>query len=205
MLVNKENISFLLYSCLSVSVDALNNKDASCVLDAAIKRAFRDASSHVLSIENNDPRNSKSEKTNPDMIIAKAVCDLKDSDDYDTWHCNLCNRLCEAYSKCTYKKANNRGELSFSFGIAQKWVNMTMKYLTLLSDVCSNSELEESDFYMNIGKKLSSFRNFLHAPVDRFIINAAWNCPQISLPLKEDVDNGKRIKKYKNPSDYVEA
>lgn len=203
--INQNSLDFLLFSCLSLSVNTLISKEADYILGLAIKRAYRDASSHVLTVnKDSDPRILESSDMNPDKIIADAVLELEKSDDYDTWHCNLCKRLCNAYSICSNCNGNDE-ERVFRFGIAQKWVNMTMKYITLLYDICSKCELKNSKFFNKYRRAVEKHRDALHAPVDRYIINAAWNCQQISLPLKKEEEKGKRLNRYKDPSDYVKA
>ena len=71
-------------------------------------------------------------------------------------------------------------ENPFSYGQAQKWANMTAKYLNF------------------IGKRRQ--RNTYNIPIDRYIIDALWNIKEINLPLKEGAD---RNKDYTHPRDYV--
>lgn len=70
---------------------------------------------------------------------------------YKEWHKNTCDGLCKKYSKVCL----NENEPFFTYGNAQKWVNMTMKYLWLL-DMLPNG-LSEAE---------------LHVPVDSFILEA---------------------------------
>ena len=86
---------------------------------------------------------------------------------------------------------------------AQKWINMTMKYLALLCDVCSDSELEETEFYKKYGNMIERHRDAFHAPVDRYIINAAWKHPEINLPVK--YGKGKRDRTYRDAAENVTA
>lgn len=203
MVLDNINVDFLLYSCLSVSTDDIRKKEAKEILSFAIRRAYRDASSHVLSIKDKNPRDNKTSDKNPDNIIAKKVNDLTQEIDYDKWHCNLCNLLIDAYSDSSY---NEEGEREFSFGIAQKWVNMTMKYLVLLCDICCCYDLGDSKFYKEYGKRIK--RDALHAPVDRYIIDAAGKYDTIILPIREDKTElakrkGFKLSDHKHPSDYI--
>lgn len=67
--------------------------------------------------------------------------------DFDTWHKEKCDVICN--------KMNGSGLLgkTFTYGQAQKWVNMTLKYLWLL-DLLPKEIKEES----------------LHVPIDSFIL-----------------------------------
>lgn len=68
-------------------------------------------------------------------------------DQYDSWHFNVCQQLIKKYapSKC-----------ELTLGHAQKWVNMTMKYLCVFKD-------EQAIFMLP----------YLHAPLDSYIFQAA--------------------------------
>lgn len=69
----------------------------------------------------------------------------------------------------------------FKYGQAQKWVNMTRKYLFLIGIIKDDDGL--------------------HIPVDSYIIDALWR--EKDIPLK--IQTGKREKDYKTPSDHVLA
>ena len=66
---------------------------------------------------------------------------------YDLWHEKVCSRLRETY---------RRAGVTFYYGQAQKWVNMTWKYLYILGE-----EIPEPLFAC------------LHVPVDNYIFDAA--------------------------------
>ena len=73
---------------------------------------------------------------------------------FNVWHPETCNYLInEMNNGCILKDSK-----SFTYGQAQKWVNMTLKYLWLL-DMLPN-ELSE---------------NSLHVPIDSFILQALEN------------------------------
>lgn len=203
METQKQNaISFLLFSCLSISIKSLSYKEKEKILSAVINRAYRDASSHVLSISTGNPRDADS-KVKPDDIITEEICNLTEKTEYDKWHCKVCSRLINVYANCQYNKKDQNTELRFSYGIAQKWVNMTMKYMTILCDICDEMELYNSPFYKAFGKTINALRNRFHSPVDRYIIDAAWlYCTDIVMPLKEN-KSIRRNYPYSIPSEYV--
>jgi hypothetical protein len=70
--------------------------------------------------------------------------------DFDDWHNCLCRHLIEEYDKNEYKTYYE----SFSYGQAQKWVNMTLKNLYLLTD------------------DIDRVYTHLHIPVDNIILTA---------------------------------
>lgn len=67
-------------------------------------------------------------------------------EDFDTWHGEVCENIIDNY----------KGVATLTYGQAQKWVNMTIKYLYLLS-----ADPFEKEF------------SFLHIPIDRYVIDAA--------------------------------
>ncbi len=66
---------------------------------------------------------------------------------YDKWHEELCDKILEAYAPSV---------ITFNYGQAQKWVNMTMKYLLLLRN-----------------EKAQALEKHFHVPIDSYIIDDA--------------------------------
>lgn len=75
---------------------------------------------------------------------------------YDRWHKAICDELVEYFSTL---------DIGFTYGHAQKWVNMTMKYLYIL---------DEANF--------SDVFDFLHIPIDSIIIDLAASERSVSKP-----------------------
>ena len=92
--------------------------------------------------------------------------------DYDEWHKGLCQRIVAIYKLYG---------LEFSVGQAQKWLNMTVKYL-----------------YIYGGVDLSSIINYCHIPLDNYVFNIAKRIFNISLPNKR----WSRITDYNEYMDY---
>lgn len=168
-------INFLLYSYFNLTLD---DKKEDEILSAAIARAYRDASSRVLSIT--DETNSikdENEKETPLLDLAKKFlneqisCLISDNSltsDYDKWFYDTCNKLKEIYSNAKNKK----DESAFTFGHAQKWVNMTMKYLYVIKSIFKK-------YGTDVLTQLSSdLEKKLHFPVDGYIMQAAALSPE---------------------------
>ena len=79
----------------------------------------------------------------------------------------------------------------FTYGNAQKWVNMTVKYLCLI-DALSDE--------FRYHKRLCELQSKFHIPVDSYIIDAVLNT-DVKLPNKA----GDREKRYAHPYDYVKS
>lgn len=77
---------------------------------------------------------------------------------YNEWHCSLCNEIIEIYAT---------KNIAFHFGQAQKWINMTVKYLYVINDI-----------------DLSKIINYAHIPLDNYVFKAAENELGIKQPIK---------------------
>ena len=89
--------------------------------------------------------------------------------DFDEWHEGCCTEI--------EKKAKEPGLIKvgkkFSYGQAQKWINMTLKYMDI------------SGFW---DQQFTGLRQFLHVPVDSYILKASADC-KILLPRADGKKN----------------
>lgn len=177
---NRKIYEFFVYSCIGVSYD----DEPRIVISRIIDRAYRDAASHVLTGMTKNER-----KTNRDAAskeIYKAVCNSIEN--YDKWHEKLCKRLQNCYAHVS----------SFSYGIAQKWVNMTVKYLYCYYIVSDNSK-----FNIAVDSLLQHIKSF-HAPIDGYILEKLKDPDKWSKDISNPkIYNEKRklIISQKNDSD----
>lgn len=132
-----------------------------------------------------------------DLIKRSLDCfeklDILSESVFDEWHNSVCGELKEIY-----KNFKREGIESFSYGNAQKLVNMTMKYLYVISKVFQGKCVEIKELLVAVEKA----RCFLHVPIDNKIIDAIWRETNINLPIKENVHPNRR-KNYIIPSEYV--
>ncbi len=177
-------INFLLYSYFEVTIE--DSKEA--FINAAIKRAYRDASSHVLSVKKDKKEKLKQECS--ELIKDNVEKLLKSELEYAKFHKNLCTALKAKYN------GNTNGPLDFTYGIAQKWVNMTLKYLCVMNAILkSNSESHE--FCKEYSGKLYDIERCLHVPIDSFILEAAGSkTGDYSLDLKIPHKNENEFRSY---------
>lgn len=89
----------------------------------------------------------------------KAIADagITSQDEYDEWHKELCEEIMDRYKEVC-------GE-QFRVGQAQKWINMTVKYLYLLNSEC-----------------VKPIISFAHVPLDNYVFAAAME----NLALSSD-------------------
>lgn len=136
-------------------------------VDSAIDRAYRDLNRTLRGISKLPlEQNHKSVR----QIIKNSIIDIlkvrfDNQEKFDNWHKLLCDKLIQSY----------KSELSFdfTFGQAQKWINMTLKYLSALG----NERID--GIFLNY--------DYFHIPVDNIIqnklktrlninkINGAWS------------------------------
>lgn len=186
-------VNFLLYSTMMATLE----DGTEAAVDAAIKRAYRDASSHVLSGYDE----SKGHK-----VIKDGLMNLSkpNQDNFDKWHEEICEALCTK----GYKTTSKRTQKGITYGIAQKWLNMTLKYLTVFNAIHSmdskqsvNTDVADAE-HDGILEEINGLKGCLHASVDRYIINAVWNNTAVKIPLKNSTKIEQRNCEYKHPADY---
>lgn len=82
-----------------------------------------------------------------DQIIKLSKHGFFDKEMFDSWHSELCEAICQKY---------NDSGIHFHFGQAQKWVNMTMKYLSVIDSTMTEGYFE-----------------CLHVPIDSIVLDLA--------------------------------
>lgn len=117
-------------------------------VDAVINRAYVDMASHTLkSFEEAEKRWEC--RWNASKEIKAALNNI--SDFYDEWHESICNAIISKYP-----------ENILSYGQAQKWINMTVKYIYVLKQL---GKLNGQYEYIS-DEHVSEF----HAPIDSYIL-----------------------------------
>lgn len=143
-------LNFLLYSYFGVTSESEENE----LLRAAANRAYQDAASHVLSVRN---EGEKDELRDAGCGILLKFLQALPVENYDAAHKKLCSELVSQYSG---KTTEDRG---FTYGIAQKWVNMTMKYIFVLSAL-----IEKEEFSRKYTARLPEKE--MHIPLDSYML-----------------------------------
>lgn len=118
--------------------------DSEKTTKAVIECARIDASRHVHSFGDN---NGDLVKRMNDSVnkLRGLYSEPFDNKQFDQWHYGVYVSLKQEDETITY-------------GIAQKWINMTLKYLWLIGD-----------------EDITKIKSSLHVPVDRYILMAAVN------------------------------
>ena len=135
------------------------------VYKAAADRAYRDLC-RTIKFKDKDDKNNKCRRSVNELIV-KEIKNLSDTNQeaYDEFHLGLCGQIIEEYRK--------NGVAELTYGQAQKWVNMTMKYLCVLSEGNFTGKFEW----------LGRFYPYLHVPIDSIILDkiAEARFPNINL------------------------
>lgn len=147
----KNALNFLLYSYFRVTSDSDENE----LLRAAASRAYQDAASHVLVLSVSDGKKDRLRNDGCEALVT--FLRKLPVEDYDKAHNALCDNLRKIYSGST---TADRG---FTYGIAQKWVNTTMKYIFVLSTLIENKE-----FSMKYADQLPEKE--IHIPLDSHML-----------------------------------
>ena len=147
-------IDFLLLSVIGAS------SDDSCgeLIKASIERAYQDASSHV----GYEPKQGR--ETDEGKII-KAIENLEAENQasFDMWHDETCRAI--------LPKEGNGG-----YGKAQKWLNMTLKYLAVTYAVIKSIGKDTQEYLVFYEKTLQPCESYFHIPIDSYICDAlAWS------------------------------
>lgn len=211
---NNKAFDFLLYSYFGIKESDLNDQSKKNIPYICAKRAYLDLARTVKynyssskleemkskksSEEDRDEANNFIESKNN---LIKNICEnilshiepkegeisFKNSD-FDDWHKAKCEEIKEKMNG-NYETVNNSDEKvlkkSFTIGQAQKWVNMTLKYLWLLDALPDNID-----------------KNDLHIPIDSYIIEIAYdnkNKFDNALGLEEKPkESWSKLSEYKN-------
>ena len=196
--VSKNTVNSLVYFYFGFTLD----DDTDFILKKIIEKAYIDATNQgafntlIPKKNQNDKKNAEIVKANIMEILCKTFkgydskCKKKN---YDNWHKKMCDVIVNEYKKF---KLNDK----FTYGNAQKWLNMSIKYLYLISGI--QFDEGENKCLKQIINKIEKDKEFAHIPLDSYIIDALWEIRSIYLPV---IKGSSRDKVYKTrPSDHVE-
>jgi hypothetical protein len=129
------------------------------IKDCAYK-AYLDLSRTLSGIGKNMPEDDKRVYHNDIYeLIENSIQELLDNEtvtinSFDEWHKSTCEKMCQTSERLSIYLNN---EKKFSYGQAQKWLNMTLKYMLVAEQ----------------WEKLDVMRSYLHVPVDSYIMENA--------------------------------
>ena len=180
------------------TADAENDKDNAALCCAA--RAYRDLC-RVIPYKHSSSTIEKNKKKYSDYIGKKskfrdAVCEYivtsieKIDGDFETFHRKTCrgiislsdgtDKMHPDYSELF--KADKNEKIGLNYGLAQKWLNMTIKNMLVMGIW---------------GEKLNKYMDDIHIPLDSYIFDAAGGTKGEPIYGNEGVKHlGIKVKKY---------
>lgn len=147
----------------------------------AIDRAYVDMASHTLHFINKDSVDEKWEsRLNASNTILSRICNYSGA--FLKWHCETIEMIKERYNG---KLANNNEEKTLTEGQAQKWLNMTVKYLYVFKVL-----LEKDDDRL---KQIKTFldetsEDYYKMPIDSYVLKEIGGNPPWSGLSKEEYE-----------------
>lgn len=144
-LTGKDITDFLLNAYFGEVSDIIFTAVSSAYLD--LNRTIEFKKGQDVTEEKKATLRQKCVKTIKDQILNLSKNDHFDKEMFDSWHTKICEIL--------YKTYNDSG-VPFHYGQAQKWVNMAMKYLSVIDS-----------------SKTAFCFEFLHVPIDSIVIDLA--------------------------------
>lgn len=186
-IVNEKGaVDFLLFSYFGIR--AKDKKDE--IIDASINKAYQDATNqgafNALFNKGSNTAKDKIETAKSgatenlkNLIVDTVMKTSLENDKY--WHKNICEEVLNNFPEDLEKEVKNpdivtqRGKRVFSYGNAQKWVNMTLKNLYIISAILlkySPVKWEEEDKLK--WEMLYNNAKHFHIPIDNYILQAAF-------------------------------
>lgn len=128
----------------------------------ACDNAYADMARHVLHIRDKTDEEKENLRNAARDLLKNRFINLKfDSQSaFDEWHTETCNELITNYKGCV----DDKGQPSFTYGHAQKWLNMLFKYLYVY---------EYDDEFKDFFKDKTELIKYLHVPIDEKIFEEA--------------------------------
>lgn len=168
-------MDFLIFDYFKITPDEFNNGNLDCIILKCAKRAYLDLNRTLRFSKDSNAKEHDSfcdeiSKQIRDRII-KELPNITDKN-FDEIHNDICNKIVSLARNYKGKTdslvlsviKNNKNEKIdqkiFYYGQAQKWLNMTLKYMYLLG-------FWDDDF--------KRFSKVLHVPIDNYIIEAVWH------------------------------
>ncbi len=133
----------------------------------ACDNAYADMARHVLHIVekpfgDKSVRETAKEEAKNFLKVQLRVVRFKSQNDFDKWHTGTCRELIKIYKRNECFDENEQP--SFTYGHAQKWLNMLFKYLYVY---------EYSDEFKDFFKDKAELTKLLHVPIDAKILEEA--------------------------------
>ncbi len=169
-------IKFLLYSYFKLTL----NSDTESILNSIVERAYQDATmqgAYNTKIKDDQKQDSNIAYQNAVDQVKNDLKKLPTCAKYNDWHEKLCENIIKLYE--------SQWITCFTYGNAQKWVNMTMKYMIIIHGIFKKYA-DDSDFEEKYGETIDNLISVFHVPIDSYIIDALWiECDKLPFNSKQ--------------------
>lgn len=133
-----------------------NDKDEKRDIIVCAHKAYDDIKRNLKGIGAVDSEKKKVYRGKVENYIKESIEKLvSEKPDFDEWHDGVCNGIISLTDEQGINEHLNKKGIEFTYGLAQKWLNMTLKYALIMK---LDIKLPVKD---------------LHVPVDRYILRAA--------------------------------
>lgn len=180
---------FFIYSYFGIN-EPIDKSQKNDIVKKCARRAYLDFNRTLRFDKKTELKGTKKIKEEHEKFcnnicekIGESIIELFEAKDFDTKHDEICKEIKKEATNSKKEDGTSVLTIPFHYGQAQKWLNMTLKYMWLIG-------LWE--------KELENILPMLHVPVDNIIIKEAWKDNTITLPC----DENKRKLNYKE--EYVE-
>lgn len=196
--ISENAANFLFYYLLGVTLEEIENLEEEEIALKCAKRAYLDMSRTLKFKESYE---NKCEKEKKEILLHRKcfsdeICKLieeniltilqsqnsLDENLFDEWHHQTCLKIIEKAQQgdvldiIENKYGNSQ---RFYYGQAQKWLNMTIKYMRLTG---------------KWNDQMTSIASFLHVPIDSYIIQGVWEQEEWKDVLEEVIVDNKKGK-----------
>lgn len=213
--IMKNAVEFLLFNYFGLTQE--DGNDLETVLDSAIRRAYFDATNqgafNTLFTEAVFPDREavdelKARVKGMSALVGDAVKTLyfsNDRIDFDEWHKRICTALLARYGEICDELDSPTFRVSpeaygfFSYGNAQKWVNMTIKNLYIISGAyLAMGGTDNEAFFDAVAERANEY----HIPLDNVILGVVYK-QKLTSPKDEYfvMKIGKKDPSYQITSD----
>lgn len=153
-------------------------------IEECAKKAYLDMARTMNYKKGNDIKSEKNQyKQNIYKLIMTEISNLLNKskitrNDFEQWHQETCCLIIRNSIECNLIE-------EFHYGHAQKWLNMTFKYMIM-------AEVEAANAY----QKIENLKSFLHVPIDQFMMQVISRVYNIKLPMKTNKEDTHEYGKY---------
>lgn len=185
---NKLAYDFLLHYYFKITTDS----DYEEVLDSAIAKAYEDAvrqGAFNSIVALSDIQLVPPVKKTAFKIMLNILKKHLETGEFENdWHEKWCKEIVDIFSSVKSKK----GTAAFSYGNAQKWVNMTLKNMYIIAIAFKSSKENLGNGWYDV---IINNAECFHIPLDNYVLESALSDFEV---VKNYIEvKGKRSKEYR--------